>query len=128
MQSWRALATDFDGTIASEGVVLESTRTALARLKATGVTLLLVTGRELRDFPGLDVDLGLFDLVVAENGALLYDPKTSAQTLLAPHPSEAFVAELQRRNVTPLSVGHTIVATTEPNEVQVLESIKALGQ
>lgn len=127
MSKWRALATDFDGTVAREGVMTEETYQALTRLKASGTTVLLVTGRELGDFASLKVDLSVFDLIVAENGAILYDPKTSAETLLAPAPEEALVAELQRRGVEPLSVGQTIIATTDPNEVHVLESIKELG-
>lgn len=127
MTKWRALATDFDGTIAREGVVSPSTHEALVNLKESGMLLLLVTGRELRDFAGLEVDLTLFDLIVAENGAILYDPKTDHQQVLAPPPSDALVAELQKRDVSPLSVGQTIIATTEPNEIHVLESIKDLG-
>lgn len=127
MIKWRALATDFDGTIAREGVVAPETYEALQRLKRAGVLVLMVTGRELRDFPTLELDLSVFDLIVAENGAMLYDPKTAAQTILAPPPPEALVAELQKRGVTPLSVGQSIIATTEPNEFHVLESIKELG-
>ena len=125
--TWRALATDFDGTIAREGVVNADTYNALLRLKAGGIALILVTGRELRDFASLAVDLKVFDLLVLENGALLYDPHTSKQTLLAQEPSPDLVAALRRRGVEPLSVGKTIVATTEPNEHHVLESIKELG-
>ena len=44
-----ALATDYDETIADEGVVLEATQAALAQLKETGRKLILVTGRELAD-------------------------------------------------------------------------------
>ena len=124
---WRALATDFDGTIAREGVVSPGTYESLVRLKKGGISLLLVTGRELRDFAGLDINLHVFDLIVAENGAILYDPITEAQTVLAPSPSEDLVRELKRRNVEPLSVGQTIIATTDPNEIDVLESIKELG-
>lgn len=124
---WRALATDFDGTLAVEGVVNPVARGAVQRARAAGMVVLLVTGRELRDFGFLDVDLQWFDLVVAENGAVLYDPATAAETLLAPAPSLELVNELRRLEVAPLSVGMTIVATTEPNEVAVLETIKNLG-
>ena len=69
-----ALATDYDGTLADHGTVSEEAYRALERLKETGRKLIMVTGRELPDlkrvFPGLDI----FDMVVAENGALLYTP------------------------------------------------------
>ena len=127
MKKWRLLATDFDGTIAHHGVVSPTTQQALRRARDEGLDVLLVTGRELRDFAGLDIDLSLFNLVVAENGAVLYDPLSAAQTLLAPAPTPEFVAELERRGVTPLSVGLTIVATVEPHEVTVIEVIKEMG-
>jgi hydroxymethylpyrimidine pyrophosphatase-like HAD family hydrolase len=127
VKKWRVLATDFDGTIATHGVVAPETEAALRRAREAGLLVLLVTGRETRDFGGLNVDLGMFDLVVGENGALIYDPKTGATTLLAPPPPPALVAELERRGVTPLWVGQSIISTHEPHEVAVMESIKELG-
>src|SRR5258708_6688926 len=43
------LACDFDGTVAHEGIVDESVVEALARCRASGRRLILVTGRELAD-------------------------------------------------------------------------------
>jgi hydroxymethylpyrimidine pyrophosphatase-like HAD family hydrolase len=40
-----ALATDYDGTIAEDGVVADATLEALHELKHSGRKLLLVTGR-----------------------------------------------------------------------------------
>lgn len=124
---WQALATDFDGTIASDGVVDEPTQKALLQLQATGCKTLLVTGRELPEFQALNVFLPMFDLVVAENGAVIFDPKTGQSTCLAASPPEAFLQELTARGVTPLSIGASIVATREPHEVTVLELIKEMG-
>jgi hydroxymethylpyrimidine pyrophosphatase-like HAD family hydrolase len=122
---WQALATDFDGTIATDGVVDEPTRLALARLRSADVRVFLVTGRELGDFQA-DF-LPIFDMVVAENGALLYQPDSGETRALAAPPSETFVAELARRGVNPLGVGTSIVATREPHETTVVEVIKELG-
>ncbi len=72
-------------------------------------------------------DIGLFDRVVAENGALLYDPKTDVERVLAPAPSQIFVEGLKQRGVSPLSVGRSIVATWHPNETKVLDLIQELG-
>ena len=44
-----ALAADYDGTIAHDGIVDDATLAALQRLKETGRRLVLVTGRELPD-------------------------------------------------------------------------------
>ena len=67
-----ALATDYDGTIAHDGVVDAPTLAALERCAAPAAAV-LVTGRELEDLMCLP-RLDLFDRVVAENGALLYGP------------------------------------------------------
>ena len=42
-----ALATDYDGTLATNGVVSDSTLAALERFAASGRKLVLVTGRTL---------------------------------------------------------------------------------
>lgn len=124
---FHALATDYDGTLADHGVVSSDTLAALDRLKATGRRLLLVTGRELRDLERVFPELGMFDKIVAENGGLLYTPVTQEERPLASAPPAAFVEQLRRRRVDPLSVGRTIVATWEPNETAVLEVIRDLG-
>ena len=64
--------------------------------------------------------------MVAENGALLYDPATKAARDLAPPPPPALLDELRRRAV-PFSVGRSIVATVEPYEHAVLSAIQSLG-
>jgi hydroxymethylpyrimidine pyrophosphatase-like HAD family hydrolase len=122
-----ALATDYDGTIAETGVVSAETMSALDAFKRTGRKLILVTGRELDDLRTVCPDLSIFDRVVAENGALLFDPANGEERVLSPAPPEPFVAALKARNVSPLSVGRSIVATWEPNEGIVLETIRDLG-
>ncbi|RBP42417.1 HAD superfamily hydrolase (TIGR01484 family) [Roseimicrobium gellanilyticum] len=125
--SWKALATDFDGTLAEDGLVLPEVYEAVSRARTSGLKVILVTGRELRDFELLQVDLRVFDHVVAENGAVLYEPATGVQTLLAPAPSQELVEMLQENGVDSLSVGLTIIATCVPHEIVAVECIKALG-
>jgi HAD superfamily hydrolase (TIGR01484 family) len=122
-----ALASDYDGTLAEDGVVAERTLEALGLLKQSGRKLILVSGRELPDLRRVFSRLDLFDLAVLENGALLFDPASGNETALGDEPPVQFVKELQRRNVRPLSVGRSIVATWEPNETIVLETIRDLG-
>ena len=121
------LATDYDGTLAADGAVDDRVVAALERLSASGRKLLLVTGREIEDLRSVFPRLGLFDRIVAENGALLYRPKTGEALPLAPPPPAAFVARLRERHVTPLSIGHVIVATRVPHEADVLAVIRELG-
>lgn len=122
-----ALATDYDGTIAHDGIVNETTIAALERFRNSGRKLILVTGRELPDLMKTFSRLDLFDRVVAENGALLYRPETREETTLCGPPDQAFVEELDRRGVKPVSVGRTIVATWRPHETEVLEIIRDLN-
>ena len=122
-----ALATDYDGTLAEDGKVPSSTSSALQALRESGRKLILVTGRELPDLRRVFPELGQFNLVVAENGALLYDPSTETETPLGPAPPSAFLEWLKQHRVSPLSVGRSIVATWEPNEKLVLQAIRELG-
>ena len=111
-----ALAVDYDGTIAENGHVAPETSDALSRLRDSGRKLLLVTGREFVDLQHACNDLALFDFIVAENGAVLYDPNTRSEVALAPPPPTALLNKLAEYNVSPISVGRSIIATWHPHE------------
>src|ERR1700736_4770009 len=121
-----ALATDYDGTIAHDGVVDEPTVDALRRVRDSGRRLVLVTGRELGDLQSTFAHCDLFDRLVAENGALLYHPAEQRSRVIAPPPPRQLVDELHRRGV-PISVGRSIIATVKPHEHAVLAVIRDLG-
>ena len=118
------LATDYDGTIAHDGVVDDGTVAALERLRASARRLILVTGRELDDLLRAMPRLDVFDLVVAENGAVLYDPANREEHMLGVPPPPRFIERLRELGVDPLSVGRVIVASWEPNEDKVLRAIR----
>ena len=122
-----ALAADYDGTLAHDGRVSAETLEALKRLKQSGRRLILVTGRRLPSLMRAFPECVLFDRVVAENGGLLYDPEKQEEKVLGPAPSSLLVQALERRGVTPLHVGRSIIATWEPHDKVVLDEIKALG-
>jgi hydroxymethylpyrimidine pyrophosphatase-like HAD family hydrolase len=123
----RALACDYDGTLAHDGVVTPSTAAAIERFRASGRHLFMVTGRELPELKQVCPILDRFEWVVAENGALLHRPATDKTRLLCEPAPPPLVESLRRFKVSPLSVGQAIIATVEPNEVIVLEEIKRLG-
>jgi hypothetical protein len=75
----------------------DPTLEALERLRASGRKLLLVTGREVDDLMRVFPHVHLFDRIVAENGALVYEPGTLEVQSLADAPPDEFVRELQRR-------------------------------
>jgi len=122
-----ALASDYDGTLATGGQVGGEVLKALKRLRDSGRRLLLVSGRELGELLELFPHVRLFDRVIAENGALLYRPESREEKWLAEPPPEQFAQRLRERGVAPLHQGGVIVATREPNESIVLETIRELG-
>ncbi|HLQ35915.1 MAG TPA: HAD-IIB family hydrolase [Chloroflexota bacterium] len=122
-----ALACDYDGTLAKDGRVAAATLKALERLRESGRRLILVTGRELENLMSVFGEIGLCDIAVLENGALIYRPGDRSTKLLAEAPPETFVELLRQRDVAPLSTGRAIVATWEPHETTVLEAIHEMG-
>ena len=122
-----ALATDYDGTLASQGRVDGETIDALKRLAASGRKSILVTGRRLEDLERVFPEVTIFDLVVAENGPVLSRPRSGEIRLLAQPPAPTFVDALRRRGVDPLAIGHVVVATVQPNDTLVAEVIAELG-
>lgn len=122
----RALATDYDGTLAHDGSVNEATLKALQKLKEAHFRLILVTGRELHELKSIFPQIAWFDLAVMENGGVLYHPHNDEVEALAAAPPSEFVARLHELHL-PLQVGKAIVATWEPHETVVLQTIKELG-
>jgi phosphoglycolate phosphatase (TIGR01487 family) len=121
-----ALATDYDGTLAQDGRVSAATLEALARFKARGGKIVLVTGRVLSELEDVFPQVGICDLVVAENGGLLFWPATGEVRLLAPPPPAAFAEKLASLGADPLSVGRCIVATRTPHDEAVRRTIEEM--
>ncbi len=124
---YQLLAGDYDGTLATGGRVDPSTVAALKRLRASGRSLVLVTGRQVDDLWKACPQLDLFDRVVAENGALLFRPSDRSERILGEPPPQRLIEELRRRGVTPLALGRVIAATHESQKDVVLQAIRELG-
>lgn len=121
------LACDYDGTIADDGRLAPDTIARLARVRESGRKLFLVTGRMLDDLKSVcpDVDR-IFDLVVAENGGLLYCPDRREVRRLGDAPEPALIEALQRRGV-PFDLGSSILATTAAYSEAALAAIRETG-
>lgn len=111
----RILATDYDGTLATYGVVAASTWAAIERWRGSGRRVVLVTGREPDDLAAICPRLDLFDRVVAENGGWLSHPAGETGRPLASRPPDRFVEALRERGVGPISVGRVVIGTWEPH-------------
>ncbi len=124
---YQALATDYDGTIATEGIVDAATYSALKYWQEVGNKLILVTGRRLDNLYPVFPEAQSFDCIVAENGALLYFPSSNETTLLASTPPDSLIEALGQRQVEPLNVGQGIVSTRIPYDLIATEVIAELG-
>lgn len=122
-----ALAVDYDGTLADPDRMSETTIEALERLRASGRRAILLTGRRLDDLLRVCPQTRLFDVVVAENGGVVYDPATREETALANPPSKNLLQNLRARGVEPLDVGQVIVATLEPHRRTAQDVVWELG-
>ena len=123
---FRCLATDYDGTLATNGRVEGFVLEAMVHLRESGRKLVLITGRELDELLSIFPEVEIFDLVVAENGALLYQPESKELTTLCPPPDQSLVKELEDRQV-PIWVGRCIVGTVRPHNKVAADLIHYLG-
>lgn len=148
MSQYHILAADYDGTLATDGVVNSATLDALSQWKSTGRQLILITGRQFDDLLNTVANIDLFDLVIPENGAMLYHPQQKRETLLASPPPEEFVQMLRdrilRHENTPtpmeqggqqrgdrsserISTGRVIVSTWVPHDTITRDLIQELN-
>jgi phosphoglycolate phosphatase (TIGR01487 family) len=123
---FRMIACDYDGTIAVDGEMSSVVEHALTDAQRSGFLIALVTGREFDDLKTVCKRLDLFDLVVAENGAVTYFPEIGIVTDLATPPSSNFFAELRREKIS-FSVGRVVVGTSSAQADRVRTIIRDLG-
>ena len=102
---FEVLATDYDGTLAHNGRVEPFVLEALERLRAGGRRVVLVTGREIADLRRVFSRFELFDMIVAENGGVLFTPSSGQFKLLHQPPSPKLAEELRARGVSPARRG-----------------------
>lgn len=125
MGYFRAVAVDFDGTLAGDGRPDAGVVEALDEVRARGVRVLLVTGRilaELREtFPDVDEHV---DAVVGENGAVLATPAGTRR--LAPPVADELAGALTAHDVR-CRRGLVLVACGGDDEHVVLDEVRRLG-
>ncbi|MBI4527886.1 MAG: HAD hydrolase family protein [Deltaproteobacteria bacterium] len=121
-----ALACDFDETLARHGQVRPETTEALEKLRSSGRKLILVTGREFDDLLSVYSRVELFEMIVVENGAMVYCPTTKEIKMLAEAPPEELLGGLSERRI-PYSKGRAILSTGRDYDTALLETISDLG-
>lgn len=120
-----AIALDYDGTIAVNDVMDPAVRTAIGEARDAGIAVILATGRRLDDLRRVAGDLSCFDVVVAENGAVVDFPLRGRHVVLGHPPDTGFVAELRRRGVF-CEVGEALVEADANASAVIIEVIHAL--
>jgi len=122
---FRAVALDFDGTLAHDGRVDPATLAAVGRARARGVRVVLVTGRildELRAvFPEVDRHV---DAIVAENGAVV---ATALGVRPAAAPVDPALGDALSAEGVQWRAGEVLLACAGTDEVTVLACIRRLG-
>ena len=93
----RLVATDLDGTLVRSDYTIGSrTVDVLGRVIASGVPLVLVTGRPIRWLHSVYDQLGVQPLAVCANGAAVYDPATDSIVHSTPLTAQALTEACSR--------------------------------
>ena len=114
MLAYEAIACDKDGTLVKHEALTDQARHALDLFRAAGGRLVLATGETLKQLARFR-DLHRFDLVIAENGAILYWPRTKQARYLTTHRSQELASTLSSRGLKLDTIGQVILSAKPPN-------------
>jgi hydroxymethylpyrimidine pyrophosphatase-like HAD family hydrolase len=121
----RALALDYDGTIAQDGALNADVKIAIAEARAHGLIVVLVTGRVLSDLKRVaGEDLSFVDAVIAENGAVLAFPNGYSR-LIGQCAPQALLEEFRRRGIE-FTTGQCVLEADAGFAPKILEVIRDL--
>ena len=120
------IATDFDGTISQGDQLDPQVGRVLRHWRETGRFTVLVSGRSFEFLRDLQEREQAFDLIVAENGAVLYDPHTDEMRLPFGEMPNDLLDMLVELGV-PLWRGVAIAGTTLPYDDAVWVASRELG-
>jgi hydroxymethylpyrimidine pyrophosphatase-like HAD family hydrolase len=122
---FRAVAIDYDGTLTRGGRPDESLLAALGEVRSSGRKLVLITGRIVSELRHVFPDFAdWFDVVVAENGAVLHREGVS-RGLGSPVPFE-LDALLVERGVS-FRRGQVLLDCDAEHELTVLQELRRVG-
>lgn len=122
-----AIALDFDGTTAANDVFEPAVRTAIGDVRRQGIYVILVTGRRLSELQRVAGDLSCFDVIVAENGAVLDFPASGRHVRVGHVPSREVISEIRRHGVH-IETGESVIEADATAAVPIIKTIRALEQ
>jgi hydroxymethylpyrimidine pyrophosphatase-like HAD family hydrolase len=103
----RVIATDYDGTVATDGQLDTDVRAAIRTARQRGILVVIATGRILSELREVAGSLDFVDGVVAENGAVI--SLAGGHTMqLGPAPPMSLITALTERGID-FKVGRCVV-------------------
>jgi hydroxymethylpyrimidine pyrophosphatase-like HAD family hydrolase len=124
-QFFLALAADGDGTLVRGDRMSRQLVRAFRAFRRSGRKTLLVTGEtisQVEKFP----HFRLFDCVVAENGAVLYWPRTRRKRSLCGSPPRRLLRALHEARYRAIRRGHTIISFKRADPAHLAEVLRPL--
>ena len=118
------LTLDYDGTIARDSKTHATIAEAIRDARRQGIVLVLVTGRILSDLRRVLNGQDLFDVIVAENGAVIEYSNGRIRKLGGPPPQE-FLDELAQLKVR-FDLGDCVVEADAAAAPNILGAIRKL--
>jgi phosphoglycolate phosphatase (TIGR01487 family) len=83
---WKAIACDFDGTLTDEeGRLSLEALTAARKSEASGIPVIISSGRVLAELRFLSKIIGTSGPIIAENGGVVWNPRTLRKSLQGDH-------------------------------------------
>jgi hydroxymethylpyrimidine pyrophosphatase-like HAD family hydrolase/CheY-like chemotaxis protein len=122
----KVIATDFDGTLVRDGVVPPKTWDLLRQAKTAGLTLILATGRVLATFINTGPFSEIFEVIVAEDGAVVFFPRKNVVKQPFGSIPALVIQRIEELNI-PIERGLSIVASRVPHDEAILKVMKELS-
>jgi hydroxymethylpyrimidine pyrophosphatase-like HAD family hydrolase/CheY-like chemotaxis protein len=122
----KVLACDMDGTLAIDGIIPPQTWNLLRQVKLSGLTLILATGRVIDSFVNTGPFAEIFEVIVAEDGAVIFFPKKNSVKMPFGRLSSMVIQRLEELKI-PLERGMSIVATRRPHDEAILKVMQDLN-
>lgn len=120
-----AVALDYDGTIAVDGVLHSTVRDAIAELRSKNIIVVIATGRILSELQRVCGGLEFVDAVVAENGASIYFPDSGYSRLLG-EPAPQNLIQAIRLEGGECRAGESVVEMDAKEATRVLATVQRL--
>jgi Cof subfamily protein (haloacid dehalogenase superfamily) len=123
----KLVAFDVDGTLRDRELLPESTRAALHKLKESGITLVLCTGRSEYEMKSLQKELGIDWSVTCNGSHIGYRGKTVLGNAFPKKTVHQWLHEAQRMKHTFLLYGSELMYTNQANDAHFRRAQQEIG-